>query len=54
VDGDRLRPWTPAGYGQDVPRTSVVEVSVLTPPSILRALADGYPVEAHASARALT
>lgn len=44
--------WTPGGYGE---RTIVVpetEVRVLTPPSIVRAIAAGYPVEIHPSAEA--
>jgi len=45
-----LRPWSPTGYGAAAPPTSDAAVRVLTPPSLVRALARGYPVEIHASA----
>jgi hypothetical protein len=45
-----LRPWTPAGYGPAVPRRRDARVRVLTPRSVVRAVARGYPVEAHPSA----
>jgi hypothetical protein len=46
-------PWTPAGYGRPIEPPSGVEFYVLTPHSIVRALAAGYPVELHASARSV-
>jgi hypothetical protein len=50
VRGDRLLQWTPDGYGRARPRPRSGPMTVLTPPSIVRALAHGYPVEIHASA----
>jgi hypothetical protein len=44
-----LRPWQPGGYGSPV-RKPVGDARVLTPPSIVRAVAHGYPVERHPSA----
>jgi hypothetical protein len=49
--GSVLRPWTTIGYGdfiQDV--GSSVEVTLHTPPSIVNAIAAGYPVQLHPSA----
>jgi hypothetical protein len=51
---DVLLPWGPGGYGEPIGRRPDATVTVLTPPSIVGALAHGYPVEVHASARALT
>src|SRR5580704_6119713 len=45
-----LRPWTPGGYGPTVPRRRDARVRVLTPRSIVRAVAHGYPVAIHPSA----
>lgn len=42
VKGDVLLPWTPSGYGPPRPRLQGLDVAVLTPPSILRALSRGY------------
>jgi hypothetical protein len=53
VHGDHLLRWAPDGYGEGIARPSA-EVIVLTPASVVRALADGYPVAVHATARALT
>lgn len=50
VRGDRLLPWSPAGYGRPRPRPRGIEADVLTPPSILTALARGYAPRWHASA----
>jgi hypothetical protein len=46
-----LRPWAPAGYGPPLTTAGAATMRVLTPPSIVRALARGYPVGLHASAR---
>jgi hypothetical protein len=48
---ERLVPWTPAGYGPSVPKPSGVAFRVLTPQSIVRAIAAGYPVDVHSSAQ---
>lgn len=42
VRGDALSPWSFAGYGAPQPRPRAGRARVLTPPSILRALAAGY------------
>lgn len=47
VFGARLYPWTPAGYGEPFARPSGVEVEVLTPPSLVAVLANGYPLQFH-------
>jgi hypothetical protein len=49
LDG-ALRPWGPGGYGPPLTQAAPVTVRVLTPPSIVRAIARGYPVGLHASA----
>jgi hypothetical protein len=54
VHGRWRQSWTPEGYGAGVALDPAAEVTVLTPPSIVRALAHGYPVEIHPSARAVT
>jgi len=51
VWGDRLLRWSPGGYDLALPRRSDIEVDVLTPRSTVRALAAGYPVTVHQSAR---
>jgi hypothetical protein len=50
VRADQLLPWTPSGYGSARPRPHAQEVEVLTPPSILAALARGYRPHWHPSA----
>ncbi len=50
VKGDALLPWTPFGYGAAREKLRGVEVDVLTPPSILRALARGFRPRWHATA----
>lgn len=50
VRGDELLRWTPAGYTQAVPRPRGAEFNVLTPPSILAVLANGYRPLWHDSA----
>jgi len=50
VRGEHLLPWTPFGYGPPWPRPEKIDVEVLTPPSILSALARGYRPAWHESA----
>ena len=51
VLGDRLLAWSPFGYAQRTPRPSgETTVAVLTPRSIVRALAAGYRTGIHPSA----
>jgi hypothetical protein len=52
VLADALRAWSPAGYGPRRPQGPSARMRVLTPPSIVRVLARGYPVGLHASALA--
>jgi len=47
-----LVPWHPCGYSLPIARSEAVAFRVLTPRSVVQALAHGYPVEFHASARA--
>jgi hypothetical protein len=47
VNGDALLPWTPFGYGAPQLRPTAGDVHVLTPPSILHALAQGYRPQWH-------
>jgi hypothetical protein len=47
-----LRLWTPGGYTERTPAPVDREVRVLTPPSVVRAIAGGYPVVVHSSAEA--
>jgi hypothetical protein len=51
VRGDQLICWTPAGYADAKSRPRGIDVDVLTPPSILSALAEGYAPLWHPSAR---
>jgi len=48
--GNRLLPWSPAGYGVHKARPHGIEVDVLTPPAIVAVLAAGYPPQWHPSA----
>jgi hypothetical protein len=50
VCGDKLFPWSFAGYGQPVARPNTT-VQVLTPCSTVRAIAQGYAPGMHPSAR---
>lgn len=50
VGGDRLLRWTAGGYTESRSRPRAGRVAVLTPPSIVRVLAAGYPPRWHASA----
>jgi hypothetical protein len=47
VLGDRLYPWTFAGYGGPVERPQGIEVTLLTPMSTVRALRAGYRPKIH-------
>jgi hypothetical protein len=51
VQHGTVLPWAPAGYGAILARPAPGPWRVLTPRSIVRALARGYPVGVHASAR---
>jgi hypothetical protein len=42
VIGDALRPWTPAGYGPPQPRARDGDVELITPPSTVAVLRDGW------------
>jgi hypothetical protein len=53
VHGNRLFPWSFAGYGQPISRTDAT-VQVLTPRSIVRAIAHGYALGMHPSAHGAT
>jgi hypothetical protein len=50
VLGDELRAWSPAGYRDRRRRPRDEVVSVLTPPSTVRAIRSGYMPEVHPSA----
>ncbi len=50
VLADRLLPWQPHGYGLPLPHPAGAEVTVLTPRSIVKALAAGYQAAVHPSA----
>ena len=53
VIGGQVRPWSFRGYGAPVhPGAAPVEVDVLTPPSIVAAIAAGYLPRLHPSALA--
>ena len=51
VQDGALAAWTPSGYAATSPRAADRSVRVLTPRSIVRAIAHGYPVAVHDSAR---
>lgn len=44
---DELRPWSFGGYGEPVERPNGIEVTLLTPPSTVRALRAGYRPKIH-------
>jgi hypothetical protein len=46
----QLLAWSPGGYGERQPRPKGIEVNVLTPPSIVKAIRAGYEPEIHSSA----
>ena len=50
VEDDRLLPWSFAGYGPGIPRNPALRAVLLTPPSFLARLADGYKPRWHKSA----
>jgi hypothetical protein len=50
VVGERLLPWSPAGYGPSLPRPKRRDVEVLTPRSIVGVLAAGYGPMLHPTA----
>jgi hypothetical protein len=50
VQRNQLLRWTPAGYEHSPVRTIRFPARVLTPASVLRTLAAGYPVNIHSSA----
>lgn len=50
LQSDGLRPWSFGGYGSSLPRPKVGRVRVLTPMTIVRAVAAGFPVGLHSSA----
>ncbi len=54
LHGESLRRWRPEGYGDPRPRPRGILVDVLTPPSILAALAQGYRPQWHPSAAGLS
>jgi hypothetical protein len=49
VHAGALRPWSPGGYGAPRRPPTDTDVRVLTPRSLVRAVAHGYPVALHAS-----
>src|SRR3989442_9123730 len=49
VRGKSLLRWTPSGYRERLRRPGGIEVSVLTPPSIVAVLAAGYRPQWHPS-----
>lgn len=51
VVGDRLAPWTHAGYGPPRARPGRGTAEVITPPSTVAVLRSGYPVQVDDSAR---
>jgi hypothetical protein len=53
VRGGHLLQWTPDGYGDPRTRPRGIRVDVLTPPSILVVLAQGYRPQWHPSAAVL-
>jgi len=50
VRGKDLLRWAPSGYSESRPRPRGIEVEALTPPSIVRVLAQGYVPLWHSSA----
>ncbi|HET7305394.1 MAG TPA: hypothetical protein VFJ12_12695, partial [Segeticoccus sp.] len=51
VVDDHLSVWTPAGYGDRLPRPRTGRAEVITPPSSVAALRAGYPVQVDDAAR---
>lgn len=54
VRGQHLLTWEPHGYTTAIERPADQSVAVLTPPSIVKMLAAGYPYTLHPSATATT
>lgn len=52
VRGKHLLHWTPSGYDAVQPRPRGIDANVLTPPSIVAVLAQGYAPQWHPSAKA--
>lgn len=50
VYGGTLYPWSPGGYLPPVARPAKMTVTILTPPSIVRTLSQGYQPCIHLSA----
>ncbi len=50
VRSGTLLHWTPGGYTDRVAITADTEVRLLTPRSVVRAIAAGYPVQVHSTA----
>jgi hypothetical protein len=50
VRGDRLLPWSHAGYGPAMPRARFKTLRLLTAPMIVKILSDGYTPRWHPSA----
>jgi hypothetical protein len=50
VLGRGLAPWSAGGYGPPIPAAADAEVAVLTPPSVVRVITQGYPVGLYPSA----
>jgi hypothetical protein len=53
VRQQRLLRWTPSGYTKGPARPRAIDVDVLTPPAIVKVLADGYRPIWHTSAAAI-
>ncbi len=51
VVGDGLTMWTPRGYGEHLRRPRAGDAEVITPPSSVRVLCAGYPVQIDDAAR---
>ena len=49
ISDNTVRPWTPHGYQEPLPKPSKVRVSVLTPYSTVQVIAAGYVPMIHAS-----
>ena len=50
VQERRLLAWEAGGYGRSIPKPGGATFQVLTPKSIVRTIAHGYPVTVHSSA----
>lgn len=52
VRGENLLHWTPSGYDAARKRPRRIDADVLTPPSIVKVLTQGYAPQWHPSAQA--